>query len=71
MRDEKLSAIELAVNNAWQNSTESTPFILSLGEWPQTPTAIALNCKIPAGKKVANLPGVVQVTKTSRGQIPT
>ena len=51
--DEKLSAVEFAVNNAWQRSTKSTPFILNFGERPHTPTEIALNCKVPAAKKFA------------------
>ena len=51
--DEKLSAVEFAVNNAWQRSTKSTPFILNFGERPHTPTEVALNCKVPAAKKFA------------------
>ena len=59
--DEHLTAVEFAVNNAYQQSIGSTPFRLTYGQNPLTPVSL----RIP---KVENLTAL-QVTKTLQDRL--
>ena len=39
---------EFAINNAWNQSTGSTPFFLNYGENPRSPVNVDVVCKLPA-----------------------
>ena len=43
--DELLSCAEFAVNNAYQASTQDTPFYLNYGKHPRLPTDLTLSCE--------------------------
>ena len=49
--DEHLDAIEFAVNNVWQESVKTTPFMLNYGQRPHTPVDIALGTTVPAARQ--------------------
>ncbi|DBA66918.1 TPA: hypothetical protein ACH3X2_14331 [Trebouxia sp. C0005] len=46
--DVSVPCCEFAVNNAWNQSTASTPFFLNFGEHPGTPISVDAVCKLPA-----------------------
>ena len=52
--DEHLDAVEFAVNNAWQDSIRTTPFMLNYGEQPRLPGQVIINGKVPAAVKVTS-----------------
>jgi Chromo (CHRromatin Organisation MOdifier) domain len=51
--DVKLAAAEFAVNNAWQDSIQNTPFFLNYGQHPFTPITLAINNRVPQAYKYA------------------
>ena len=61
--DEHLTAVEFAINNAYQQSVGSTPFRLTYGQNPLTPVSL----RIP---KVEN-PTALQVTQTLQERLQT
>ena len=46
--DVRLPCCEFAINNAWNQSTGSTPFFLNFGENPRSPVNVDVVCKLPA-----------------------
>ena len=46
--DEHLDAVEFAINNAWQESIRSTPFVMNYGLTPVLPHQLNLPSKVPA-----------------------
>lgn len=46
--DELLPMAEFAINNAWQESVQNTPFMLNFGQHPRTPATMHLELKVPA-----------------------
>ena len=46
--DVRLPCCEFAINNAWNQSTGSTPFFLNFGETPRSPVNVDVVCKLPA-----------------------
>ena len=40
--DKHLPMIEFAINNAYQESVKTTPFMLNYGQHPHTPTSVSL-----------------------------
>lgn len=52
--DELLPAAEFAVNNAFQASTRTTPFMLNYGQHPLTPLSLVFpSSRVPAAKEFA------------------
>jgi hypothetical protein len=49
--DEYLAVAEFAMNNAWNQSIQNTPFMLNFGQHPDTPEVVALRGRNPAVKK--------------------
>ena len=49
--DDHLDAVELAVNNAWQESIRTTPFMLNYGQQPRLPGQVSINGNVPAAVK--------------------
>jgi len=49
--DEHLDAVEFAVNNAWQESIRTSPFMLNYGQRPKLPSEIAFMVNVPAAAK--------------------
>lgn len=54
--DDHLDAVEFAVNNAWQESIRTTPFMLNYGQRPLTPVDLAMGAEekdstVPAAMK--------------------
>ena len=45
--DLRLPCCEFAINNAWNQSTGSTPFFLNSGEHPRSPINVDVVCKLP------------------------
>ena len=43
--DLRLPCCEFAINNAWNQATDSTPFFLNYGEHPRTPTNVDVVCR--------------------------
>lgn len=50
---DKLPFMECAVNNAWQESVQSTPFYLNYGQNPHTPLMATFESKVPAAEHFA------------------
>ena len=48
--DEHLDAAEFAINNAWQESVQNTPFMLNSGQHPLTPASVQVDHQVPAAK---------------------
>ena len=46
--DLRLPCCEFAINNAWNQSTGSTPFFLNTGSHPRSPGNVEVKCKLPA-----------------------
>ena len=46
--DLRLPCCEFAINNAWNQSTGSTPFFVKFGEHPRSPINVDVVCKLPA-----------------------
>lgn len=46
--DVKLPCCEFAINNAWNQDTGSTSFMLNFGEHPRSPVNVDVVCKLPA-----------------------
>ena len=46
--DLRLPSCEFAINNAWNQSTGSTPFFLNTGSHPRSPVNVEVVCKLPA-----------------------
>ena len=46
--DLRLPSCEFAINNAWNQSTGSTPFFLNTGSHPRSPVNVEVKCKLPA-----------------------
>ena len=46
--DRLLPMAEFAVNNAWHESVQNTPFFLNYGQHPMTPASVAIDFKSPA-----------------------
>ena len=51
--DTLLLYMEFAVNNAWQESVQNTPFFLNHGQHPLTPLSADLEAKVPAAEHLA------------------
>jgi hypothetical protein len=49
--DEYLAVAEFAMNNAWSQSTQTTPFMLNYGQHPDTPVTLQLRAHNPAVNK--------------------
>jgi len=43
-----LPCVEFAINNAWHESVQNTPFVLNYGQTLLTPTTIALDTSVPS-----------------------
>ena len=43
--------VEFAVDNAWQKSTPTAPFMLNYGQQPKLPGQVSSNGKVPAAVK--------------------
>ena len=52
--DEHLDCAEFAVNNAWQESTQNTPFFLNSGQHPRTPLGGGARTQAPAANDFVN-----------------
>ena len=52
--DDKLDAVEFAVNNAWQESIRTSPFMLYYGRRPNTPEQAVLQTKAPAAYRFSH-----------------
>ena len=48
--DALLPCLEFAINNAWQESVQNTPFMLNYGQRPLDPTTIKLPRKVPGAE---------------------
>ena len=48
--DQHLDAAEFAINNAWQESVQNTPFKLNSGQHPPTPASVQVDHQVPAAK---------------------
>ena len=48
--DKQLDAAGFAINNAWQESVQNTPFKLNTGQHPLTPASALIDHKVPAAK---------------------
>ena len=46
--DELLVSAQFAVNNAWQESVQNTPFYLNHGRHPRTPLGASLGRTLPS-----------------------
>jgi transposase InsO family protein len=46
--DEYLAVAEFAINNAWSQSTQTTPFTRNYGQHPDTPVTLQLRAHNPA-----------------------
>ena len=57
--DELLSCAEFAVNNAYQASTQDTPFYLNYGKHPRLPTDLTLSCERKKAVKDAKAVGFI------------
>ena len=44
-------AVEFAVNNAWQESIRTTPFMLNYGQQPRLPGQVSIDGYVPAASK--------------------
>ena len=53
--DKHLDAAEFAINNAWQESVQNTPFMLNKGQHPLTPASADIDHKVPQNKKNAKI----------------
>jgi hypothetical protein len=51
--DTKLASAEFAVNNAWQESVQNTPFFLNYGQHPFTPVTLGVSAKVPSAVQYA------------------
>ena len=51
--DKLLPAAEFAINNAWQESVQNTPFFLNYGQHPFTPTSMTVSSKVPRAMRYA------------------
>ena len=49
--DDHLDAVEFAVNNAWQESIRTTPFMLNYGQQPRLPGQVSIDGNVPAALK--------------------
>jgi hypothetical protein len=49
--DEYLAVAEFAMNNAWNQSIQNTPFMLNYGQHPDTPATLPLRVQNPAVNK--------------------
>ncbi len=60
-----LSLVEFAYNNAWQESIQTTPFMLNYGQHPLTPLNIGISrCHVPAAKDlVQSMSSIMQEAK--------
>ena len=60
-----LSLVEFAHNNAWQESIQTTPFMLNHGQHPFTPLNIGISkCHVPATKDlVQSMSSITQEAK--------
>jgi hypothetical protein len=65
--DEYLAVAEFAINNAWSQSTQTTPFMLSYGQHPDTPVTLQLGSHNPTVNKSTSLSvsGVPSLRKPS------
>ncbi|DBA89848.1 TPA: hypothetical protein ACH3X2_14250 [Trebouxia sp. C0005] len=64
--DVRLPCWELAVNNAWNQSTGITPFFLNFGEHPRTPINVDAVCKLPAADRfVGRIKHAVHAARSS------
>ena len=64
--DEHLDAAEFAINNAWQESIQNTPFFLNYGQHPLTPASVDVDTKVPAAKAfTGDLAEAVELAKAS------
>ena len=52
--DELLVHVQFAVNNAWQESVQNTPFYLNHGRHPRTPLAVSLDKKRASSQRSKN-----------------
>jgi len=46
--DEHLPMVEFAINDAWQESTHETPFVLNYGQHPLNPMSLQTHSRVPA-----------------------
>lgn len=51
--DRHLAAAEFAVNNAWHETIQNTPFFLNYGQHPLTPVTMQTDDKVPAARATA------------------
>ena len=60
-----LSLVEFAYNNAWQESIQTTPFMLNYGQHPLTPLNIGISrCHVPVAKGlVQSMSSIMQEAK--------
>ncbi len=49
--DERLAVAEFAMNSAWNQSVQNTPFMLNFGQTPDDPTVAAIRSKHPGVNK--------------------
>lgn len=64
--DEYLDVAEFAINNAWQESIQNTPFFLNYGQHPLTPASVDVDTKVPAAKAfTSELADAVELAKAS------
>ena len=62
----RLPCCEFAINNAWNQSTGSTPFFLNSGEHPRSPINVDVVCKLPAANAfVGRIKNVVSRARDS------
>eukprot|EP00877_Chromochloris_zofingiensis_P013317 jgi/Chrzof1/8239/Cz03g02190.t1 len=60
----KLALAEFAVNNAWQESVQDTPFRLNYGQHPLTPASVDVDVRVPAGKEFID--GIAQAERRAK-----
>jgi Chromo (CHRromatin Organisation MOdifier) domain/Integrase zinc binding domain len=49
--DVHLTSAEFAINNAWHESIQNTPFMLNCGQHPLTPATVDLDSRVPAAQE--------------------
>eukprot|EP00877_Chromochloris_zofingiensis_P003160 jgi/Chrzof1/12845/Cz07g09130.t1 len=60
----KLALAEFAVNNAWQESVQDTPFRLNYGQHPLTPASVDVDVRVPAAKEFTD--GIAQAERRAK-----
>jgi hypothetical protein len=62
--DDKIPAIEFAINNAWQESIQNSPFFLNHGRHPRSPFTVRLKGNVPAAQDfVASMNNAIRRAK--------